>query len=89
MTRKNHRNTSVEHILHILIGAGIFVILALVAVAIDVLSDGLAILGASQFTIDILSVVSHIALVIDVLLFVIHTVVSSIALTRSFFNEDR
>lgn len=73
----NHNQIIKEQLWHILTGTMVFILLALVAVALDLASVYVAGLGVSTFTHKTLEYTAHLMLIVDVVLFLVYLASSS------------
>lgn len=67
-----HNQIVKEQLWHLLVGTVMFVILASIAVALDLASVYVAGLGVSNFTHKTLEYTAHLMLVVDVVLFLVY-----------------
>jgi hypothetical protein len=77
-----HQEIVKEQVWHIVIGTMLFVVLAAIAVALDLASLYVAGLGLSVFTQKTLEYTAHGMLVVDIILFVVYITKSSWDLLR-------
>jgi hypothetical protein len=78
----NQTKLAKEQLVHIVFGSLFFVVIAMVAVALDLLSTWVRSLGVSQFTSSALAFTAHALLVIDLVLFFVYLVVTSLELIK-------
>ena len=72
-----HQEIVKEQLWHLVIGTILFIVLAAIAVALDLASTYVAGIGVSTFTQKILEYTAHGMLVVDIVLFVVYITVSS------------
>jgi hypothetical protein len=77
-----HNQIVKEQLLHILIGTILFVVLAAIAVMLDLASILVAGLGVSIFTEKALEYTAHGMLVVDLVLFLVYLATSSMQLLK-------
>lgn len=83
------QNTIVkEQLLHILVGTILFVVLAAIAVVLDLASVFVAGLGVNTFTEKSLEYTAHGMLVVDLLLFVVYLATSSYQLVKEMTKYE-
>jgi hypothetical protein len=75
-----------EQLLHMLFGTLIFVVLGAIAVGLDLASAGVATLGVSEFTSQAIEKAAHGMLLLDLVLFGLYLVRSSIILVKEMFK---
>lgn len=82
----NHNGIVKEQLLHMLFGTVIFVVLAFIAVALDLAAAGVSKLGVSSFTHKSLENAAHGMLVVDFVLFATYLAKSSIQLVKEIMK---
>lgn len=82
----NHNEIVKEQLLHMLFGTVIFVVLASFAVGLDLAASGLTKLGVSDFTHQALEKTAHGMLLVDLVLFGIYLVTSSVRLVKEMIK---
>lgn len=82
----SHNQLVKEQLLHLLFGTIIFVVLAAIAVALDLASSGVSKLGVSEFTHQALEKTAHSMLILDLVLFTIYLTASSVRLVKEVFK---
>jgi hypothetical protein len=83
---KNHDEIVKEQLLHMLFGTAVFIVLAAIAVGLDLAASALVSLGVSAFTHGALEKTAHGMLVVDLLLFVAYVGTSSYKLLKEMFS---
>jgi hypothetical protein len=83
-----HNSIVKEQLLHILFGTILFVVLAAIAVMLDLASVYVAGLGVSTFTEKSLEYTAHGMLVVDLILFVVYIATSSYQLVREMTKYE-
>lgn len=73
---------AVKYLLHIVLGALFFLVIAAAAVGLDLLAKWIDTLNVDKFTSGAIAVTAHALLVIDLVLLFIHVVGSSIDLLK-------
>ena len=81
-TLGNHNEIVKEQLAHMLFGTIIFVVMATIAVALDLAAGALGNIGVSQFTHSILEKTAHAILVLDLVLFITYMATSSYRLFK-------
>jgi len=81
-----HNQIVKEQLWHLLVGTVMFVILASIAVALDLASVYVAGLGVSNFTHKTLEYTAHLMLVVDVVLFLVYLASSSWQLLKEIIK---
>ena len=81
-----HNQIVKEPLWHLLVGTVMFVILASIAVALDLASVYVAGLGVSNFTHKTLEYTAHLMLVVDVVLFLVYLASSSWQLLKEIIK---
>lgn len=84
----NHNRIIKEQVLHIVFGAVFFAIIGLFAVALDFASGFAKQIGVTAFTSQALELSAHAILVLDLVLFFIYLVVTSIELVKGMVSHD-
>lgn len=82
----NHNAIVKEQLTHMLFGTVIFVVLAGIAVALDLSATGVANLGVSHFTHNLLVHTAHGILVLDLVLFITYMATSSYRMLKEMFK---
>jgi hypothetical protein len=82
----SHNQMVKEQLLHMLFGTLIFVVLGAIAVGLDLASAGVATLGVSEFTSQAIEKAAHGMLLLDLVLFGLYLVRSSIILVKEMFK---
>jgi hypothetical protein len=83
----NSKNEIVkEQLLHMLFGTAVFIVLAAIAVGLDLAASALVELGVSNFTHRALEITAHGMLIVDLLLFVSYLGTSSIKLLKEMLK---
>lgn len=82
----SHNEMVKEQLLHMLFGTMIFVVLGAIAVGLDLAAAGVQSLGVSQFTHRAIEYAAHGLLVLDLVLFVLYLVRSSVNLVKEMFK---
>jgi hypothetical protein len=82
----NHSQLVKEQLVHMLFGTVIFVVLALTAVSLDLLSGWIAHLGVSSFTSQAIQITADVLLVVDLVLFSIYLAVSGYRLIKEMIQ---
>jgi hypothetical protein len=83
----DHNRVIKEQILHIVFGAAFFVIIGAVAVALDLASGFVKGMGATPFTSQALELSAHAVLLLDLVLFFVYLVVTSIELVKAMVQK--
>lgn len=83
----NHHQIVKEQLLHLLVGTILFVVLASIAVLLDILSAYVTGLGVSEFTRKALEYTAHSMLVVDLILFLVYLGASSTQLLREILKR--
>ena len=78
----NHHKVAKEQLLHLVFGAAFFLVIGILAVSLDLLAAWITKLGVSQFTASTLGWIAHAMLVLDLVLFFIYLIATSIDLIR-------
>ncbi len=78
----DHNKVAKEHILHLVFGALFVLIIGIFAVGLDLAATGVRSLGVSSFTSNALEFAAHAVLVLDLVLFFVYLVVTSIELIK-------
>jgi hypothetical protein len=78
----NHHKVAKEQLLHLVFGAAFFLVIGILAVSLDLLAAWITKLGVSQFTASTLGWTAHAMLVLDLVLFFIYLIATSIDLIR-------
>jgi H+/Cl- antiporter ClcA len=78
----NHARLAKEQLIHIAFGALFFVVIGVFAVVLDLLANWVSSLRVSQFTSAALGLTAHALLVIDLVLFFVYLVVTSLELIK-------
>lgn len=84
----NQKQIIKEQLLHLVFGAIFFILIGVFAVGLDLASGLVAHLGVSLFTSKALEFSAHALLVLDLVLFFIYLVVSSIELVKGMVRHD-
>lgn len=84
----NHNRIVKEQILHIAFGAMFFVIIGLFAVGLDLASGMVKKVGVTPFTSSTLELSAHAILVLDLVLFFVYLVMTSIDLVKGMVKHD-
>lgn len=82
----NHNEIVKEQLLHLLFGTVVFVVLAGIAVGLDLAAAGLVKLGVSDFTHQALEKAAHGILLLDLVLFALYLATSSFRLAKEMFK---
>lgn len=82
----NHNQMVKEQLLHMLFGTVIFMVLGSIAVALDLAATGVKTLGVSQFTHKAIESAAHGMMVVDLVLFALYLVRSSVSLVKEMFK---
>jgi hypothetical protein len=75
-----------EQLLHILFGTMIFIVLGAIAVALDLAAAGVLKLGVSEFTHQAIEKAAHGMLLLDLVLFGLYLVRTSVTLVKEMFK---
>lgn len=75
-----------EQLWHLIYGTIIFVVLASVAVGLDLAANAMLRLGVSSFTHKVLALTAHSMLVVDTVLFFIYLATSSVRLIKEMLK---
>ena len=78
----NHHKVAKEQLLHLVFGAAFFLVIGILAVSLDLLAAWTIKFGVSQFTASTLGWTSHAMLILDLVLFFIYLIATSIDLIR-------
>lgn len=78
----NHNQIVKEQLLHMLFGTGVFLVLAALAVGLDLAAAKLTDIGVSEFTKNCLMNTAHGMLLLDIGLLVVYLVVYSVKLVK-------
>lgn len=81
-----HNEIVKEQLLHLVTGTVIFLTLGAFAVGLDLAATSILKLGVSEFTHKCIELTAHVMLVLDLLLFVLYLVRSSIILVKEMFK---
>ena len=84
--KTSHNSIVKEQLLHILFGTVIFLVLAVIAVGLDLASAGLDAIPVGAFTRTALSWSSHGILIVDLVLFAVYMVTSSAQLIKEMLK---
>ncbi|TAM08911.1 MAG: hypothetical protein EPN72_15160 [Nevskiaceae bacterium] len=71
-----------EQLIHIVLGSVFFVLIAVAAVALDLLAKWVGTLGVDSFTTGALEIAAHVLLVIDLVLFFVYIFSTSMGLIK-------
>lgn len=82
----NHNEIVKEQLIHLLVGAVIFVAIGLLATGLDLFAAATVKFGVSEFTHTVLVVSAHSLLVCDLGLFAIYLIRSSVTLVKEMFK---
>lgn len=82
----NHNSMVKEQLLHMLFGTVIFIVMGVIAVALDLAAAGVLKLGVSGFTHKAIEWAAHGMLVLDLLLFGLYLLRSGAALLQEMFK---
>lgn len=75
-----------EQLMHIVVGACLFAVIAGAGILLDLFSTWVKSLGVSEFTAIVISTVAHSLLIVDTLLFCLYVLVTSWSLVRLFWE---
>lgn len=84
----NHNRIIKEQILHIVFGALFFIFIGLFAIGLDLASGYAKQIGVTTFTSQALELSAHAILVLDLVLFFIYLIVTSIELVKGMVKHD-
>ena len=79
-------DTAKEQLVHMATATVVFLVLALLAVGLDLLTGVFAKLGASTFTLNVLSFTTHAMLCVDTVLFLVHLAKASVLFVRGLWK---
>lgn len=82
----NHHKLLKEQLLHMLFGTLIFIVLGAIAVALDLAARGIVSLGVSSFTHHAIEYTAHALLVVDLVLFLVYILKSSVDLVKEMLQ---
>lgn len=82
----DHGKVAKEQILHLVFGAFFFVVILLFAVGLDLASGFVKKLGVTDFTSQALELSAHALMVLDLVLFFVYLVASSVELVKGMFK---
>lgn len=85
----DHNKIAKEQLLHLVFGALFFAVIGVFAVGLDLASGVVKQLGVTAFTSNALEMSAHALMVLDLLLFFIYLLVTSIELVKGMINHDR
>jgi len=87
-SRPPHERESVvvQQLIHMALGTLIFVVLAGLAIGLDLAGQWVARLGVSSFVSDTLVLVSHVLFILDLVLFAAYLLKSSIEFLKELFS---
>ena len=78
----DHNKVAKEQILHLVFGALFVLTIGIFAVGLDLAAIGVRTLGVSSFTANALEFAAHAVLVLDLVLFFVYLIVTSIELIK-------
>lgn len=81
----NHNQIVKEQLIHLVFGTLIFIVLASIAVGLDLAAGYMVGLGITEFTHKALEFTAHGMLVLDLVLFLIYLITSSYRLVKGMF----
>lgn len=84
----NHNRIIKEQMLHIAFGALFFMFIGLFAIGLDLTSGYAKQIGVTAFTSQALELSAHAILVLDLVLFFIYLIVTSIELAKGMVKHD-
>lgn len=83
----DHNKVAKEQILHLFFGATFFIIIGLFSVGLDLASSFVKQLGVTAFTSQALELSAHAILVLDLVLFFVYLIVTSIELVKGMVKK--
>lgn len=81
-----HLDAAREQLVHMATASVVFLVLALLAVGLDLLTGVFARLGASAFTLNVLSFTTHVMLIADTVLFLVHLAKASVLFVKGLWK---
>jgi len=84
----DHSKVAKEQVLHLVFGAMFFVIIGIFAVGLDLASGFVKHIGVTDFTSQALEISAHAILVLDLVLFFIYLIVTSIEVVKGMVKND-
>jgi hypothetical protein len=88
METMDQKKITKEQLLHLVFGAMFFVVIAIFAVGLDLASGLVNRIGVTSFTSQALEISSHALLVLDLVLFFVYLIVTSIELVKGMMKND-
>ena len=84
----DHNKIAKEQLLHLVFGAIFFAIIGVFAVGLDLASGFVKQLGVTAFTSSALEMSAHALMVLDLVLFFVYLLVTSIELVKGMVRHD-
>lgn len=84
----DHNKIAKEQLLHLVFGAVFFAVIGVFAVGLDLASGLVKQLGVTAFTSSALEMSAHALMVLDLVLFFIYLLVTSIELVKGMVRHD-